>query len=197
MKTFWDERYAGQQYVYGKEPNVFFRQELDKLSPSRLLLPAEGEGRNAVYAAGHGWEVDAFDYSGSALKKASQLAQEKKVTINYMLSDLQSFKWPENTYNAIGLFFVHLQPADRIFLHEQAMKALQAGGVLILEGFAKEQLPLSSGGPKNLEMLFSKTMLAKDFSDFSLQLLERESVILNEGAYHRGHAEVIRMIVKK
>lgn len=46
--------------AYGTEPNAFFKAQLDQLTPGRLLLPAEGEGRNAVYAAKKGWEVAAF-----------------------------------------------------------------------------------------------------------------------------------------
>ena len=63
MKDFWNERYGAPEYAYGTEPNVFFKQELDGLKPGRLLLPAEGEGRNGVYAAEKGWSVSAYDWS--------------------------------------------------------------------------------------------------------------------------------------
>jgi SAM-dependent methyltransferase len=197
MKTFWDQRYAEEHFVYGKEPNAFFRQELDRLTPGRLLLPADGEGRNAVYAASRGWQVDAFDYSQSAQQKATQLAAEKNVSIRYFLADIQSFEWPADAYDVIGLFFVHLQPDSRPFLHQKVMHSLKKGGTLILEGFAKEQLPLSSGGPKNPDMLFSKAMLEEDFSAYPSHHLTQESVTLEEGVYHNGQAEVIRMLVKK
>lgn len=197
MKTFWDQRYAEKHFVYGKEPNAFFRQELDRLTPGRLLLPADGEGRNAVYAASQSWQVEAFDYSQSARQKATHLAEEKNVSIRYFVADIHSFEWPEKTYDAIGLFFVHLQPDSCSFLHTKVMHSLKKGGTLILEGFAKEQLPLSSGGPKNLDMLFSKAMLEKDFSAYDHSYLAQESVTLEEGIYHKGRAEVIRMLVKK
>lgn len=197
MKHFWDQRYSEEHYVYGKEPNTFFKQELSKLSPGRLLLPADGEGRNSVYAATLGWQVEAFDYSSSAQKKALQLAREKNVSIHYTLSDIHSFDWPNDRYDAIGLFFVHLPLESRIFLHTKVMQALKKGGTLILEGFSKEQLPLSSGGPKNADMLFSEDMLLSDFSAFPPEYLAQESVILEEGKYHSGPAEVIRMIINK
>ncbi len=197
MKTFWDRRYAEEEYVYGKAPNSFFKQELKKLRPGRLLLPADGEGRNAVYAAGLGWLAEAFDYSSSAREKALQLAKEKKVSIQYTETDIHSFDWPSDVYDAIGLFFVHLQPDSRPFLHSKVMQALKPGGTLILEGFAKEQLPLSSGGPKKLDMLFSKAELLQDFSTYLPDYLVQESVILEEGPFHNGRAEVIRLIIKK
>jgi len=197
MKNFWDQRYAEITYAYGKEPNVFFRQELDKMPAGCILLPAEGEGRNAVYAASQGWQVDAFDYSVSGQKKANQLAHEKNVSLNYLLSDIYTFDWPRDTYDAVGLFFVHLLPEARLFLHQKVMETLKPGGTLLLQGFSKEQLPLSTGGPKNPDMLFSTTLLEKDFLAYSLQLLVQESVILTEGPYHNGKAEVVKMVLKK
>ena len=73
MKEFWNQRYQNEEYVYGKEANVFFSEQLQKLEPSTLLLPAEGEGRNAVFAAKLGWEVTGLDYSEEAKKKALKL----------------------------------------------------------------------------------------------------------------------------
>ena len=69
MKEFWNERYAAENYVYGTLPNTFFKYELSRLRPGKILLPAEGEGRNAVYAAEQGWDVYAFDYSHEAKRK--------------------------------------------------------------------------------------------------------------------------------
>jgi hypothetical protein len=77
MKEFWNERYSNKLFVYGKEPNVFFREELEKMPVGKILLPAEGEGRNAVFAALQGWEVFAFDNSEEGMKKALLLASEK------------------------------------------------------------------------------------------------------------------------
>lgn len=87
MKAFWNQRYDEPEYAYGTQPNLFFKDQLDQLTPGKLLMPAEGEGRNAVYAAGKGWEVTAFDSSSSGQKKALRLAQEKKVTLNYLVAD--------------------------------------------------------------------------------------------------------------
>ena len=75
MKNFWDERYKAKAYVYGKEPNQYFAEKLRELEPGKILLPAEGEGRNAVFAARQGWEVSAFDSSSEGRKKAFLLAE--------------------------------------------------------------------------------------------------------------------------
>ncbi|HSL87766.1 MAG TPA: hypothetical protein VK870_00530, partial [Ignavibacteriaceae bacterium] len=80
--NFWDERYSAEEYVYGKDPNEFFEEHLSKLNPGRLLLPGEGEGRNAIFAAKLGWQVDANDQSIVAKSKAEKLAHAYGVNIN-------------------------------------------------------------------------------------------------------------------
>lgn len=69
MNEFWETRYKSPTYAYGTKPNEFFKESIDKLNPGRVLLPAEGEGRNAVYAAQRGWSAEAFDFSEAARPK--------------------------------------------------------------------------------------------------------------------------------
>ncbi|HRN48956.1 MAG TPA: hypothetical protein PKW69_13045, partial [Niabella sp.] len=61
MKEFWNDRYSREEYSYGQLPNEFLKETLQKLKPGKILFPAEGEGRNAVFAASLGWHADAFD----------------------------------------------------------------------------------------------------------------------------------------
>ncbi|MFN3445417.1 MAG: SAM-dependent methyltransferase, partial [Bacteroidia bacterium] len=63
MKAFWDERYTNNEMVYGYKPNRFLEDQLEELPLGKILLPAEGEGRNAIFAAKLGWQVHAFDFS--------------------------------------------------------------------------------------------------------------------------------------
>ena len=85
MKEFWNNRYSEKEFVYGELPNVFLAEELKKLEPGTIILPCEGEGRNAIYAAQLGWEVRAFDFSESARHKAETLADKKQVDISYSI----------------------------------------------------------------------------------------------------------------
>ncbi len=197
MQTFWEERYGSEEYIYGTEPNTFFRSFIDSGKPGRILLPAEGEGRNAVYAAHRGWAVTAFDYSANARLKALQLAGESGVKVDYTLAGIRDFGFPPATFDAVGLFFVHLPPPDRQYLHEQVVHSLQAGGRLVMEAFAKEQLPLTSGGPKREDMLFSTDLLEADFAALHFIQLTRETVHLQEGRHHAGEAVVVRLIAEK
>ena len=102
MKTFWDERYSSEEYIYGKEPNEFFAEQIRRLGPGMILLPAEGEGRNAVYAAQIGWKVHAFDSSSVGAAKALDLAAEKNVNILYAISDIETFEPGDFKYDVIG-----------------------------------------------------------------------------------------------
>ncbi|WKZ69539.1 MAG: class I SAM-dependent methyltransferase [Melioribacteraceae bacterium] len=197
MKHLWDERFAKEEYAYGKEPNTFFKQEIDKLNPGKLLLLGEGEGRNAVYAAKLGWEVDAVDWSEEGRKKAQKLADDNNVKINYILSDLSEYAPNENYYDAVGLIFLHLDPDLREKIHTKVNSTLRNGGVVILESYSKEQLLNTSGGPKNPDLLHSLEEIFSDFSDLEIISFSKEKIELFESPMHSGEADVIRFVGKK
>jgi len=194
---FWNERFSKDEYIYGTIPNKFFKVQIDKLKPGRLLLLGEGEGRNSVYAATKGWKVDAVDFSQTAKEKALLLAKQNDANINYTLSNLADFIPTENCYDAIGLIFVHLKPGSRFVAHERIVNALKNNGCIILEAFEKQQLGKKSGGPQSDEMLYSKEELEKDFKNLSAHLLEEKTVLLDEGDSHKGNASVIRFVAEK
>ena len=191
---FWDARYEDEAYAYGTEPNAYFRQQLDLLPPGRLLLLAEGEGRNAVYAAKRGWQVTAVDFSDEGRAKALRLAVAQGVRLDYQVADLTALGWLRpGYYDAVGLIYAHLGPADRRAVHAAAAASLAPGGHLILEAFSPRQLGLPSGGPKSAEMLCEPATLAEDFA--GLNILENHAlgVVLHEGSFHAGPANVVRL----
>lgn len=192
MKDMWDKRYGTEAYAYGKEPNGFFSAQLEKTAPGQMLLPGEGEGRNAVYAALNGWSVDAFDQSIAGQSKALALASEMGVGINYRVCPMEDFQFLENHYDAVGLIFFHADQAGREFLHRKVIEALKPGGSLFLEAFHKDQIKNNTGGPKSLELLFDEAILLSDFAPLEIQMLEKQQIILNEGPFHQGEASVIR-----
>lgn len=197
MKEFWNKRYGSDEYAYGEAPNSWLREELPDVPPmkkQRILLPAEGEGRNAVYAAIKGYEVIAFDISEAGREKALQLASKNRLEIEYQVVDACDFEIEEGRYDVVALIYAHFPAAILAGLHQRYVRALREGGHFILEGFAKEQLPMNSGGPKNEEMLFSIDMLRKQLSELKTLDIRRERIQLDEGFYHSGEAEVIRAV---
>ena len=194
MSFMWDKRYGTEDYAYGKDANTFFSTQVDGADPGHMLLPGEGEGRNAVYAARKGWTVAAFDQSSVGKSKALALASELGVEINYQVCPLEDFLFIPNHYDAAGLLFFHSDPASRTYLHQKTYESLKPGGILILEAFHKEQLHKNTGGPKSPEMLFDEETLSSDFALFKTLLLEKQEIELNEGPFHQGPASVIRFL---
>jgi len=197
MKEFWNERYNTEEYAYGEAPNEYVKQELSKLSPGKILFPAEGEGRNAVYAASRGWNVTAFDPSTEGKKKAELLASKHSVGIDYLISDYENCDFAKQSFDCLVLVYAHMPPALREMTHKKLTTFLKPGGKLILEGFSKKQINHNTGGPRNIDFLFSVDELQSDFSHFyELKFIEKE-VFLNEGPFHQGVASVIRITGKK
>jgi len=192
----WDARYGGEPTVYGTAPNVFFAVQLALLSPGRILLPGDGEGRNAVHAASQGWSVRSFDASPVGVEKALALAAARGVSIEAEVGRVEDWS-PGAPFDAIGLCYLHLPPALRADFHPRVVDGLKPGGTLILEGFGPGQLALDSGGPKSLPMLFTTAMLEGDFAGLEVLECRTMEVELDEGPYHQGRAEVTRFVGRK
>ncbi|GAB2490330.1 class I SAM-dependent methyltransferase [Algoriphagus taiwanensis] len=202
MKEFWNARYQEEAYAYGKEPNVFLQKELPKLKPGKALFPAEGEGRNAVFAARLGWEVTAFDFSEEAKIKAEKLAKEMQVNLDYQVSSLEEFSAEPESFDLLVLIFAHFPAGKRREFHRKLVTFVKAGGLLILEGFSKDHLRFNSinakaGGPKDESMLFSLEELKMDFMGMEFLMLDELETVLKEGEYHDGKSAVVRLLAQK
>ncbi len=201
MKAFWDERYSHADYAYGT-PNEYFKLQLAGLTPGKILMPAEGEGRNAVYAATQGWEVDAFDFSAEGKRKAEALAGKQNVKINYRIGECGAMSYPKDTFDAIGLIYAHFPAAVRSAYHRQLMDYLKPEGVIIFEAFSKKHIAYQqenpgAGGPRDVAMLFDIGEMQLEFPEIVFTSLQEEEIDLHEGAYHSGKAMVIRFTGKK
>jgi cyclopropane fatty-acyl-phospholipid synthase-like methyltransferase len=196
MREFWNERYALENYVYGTEPNEFFSEQLSKLKNGALLLPAEGEGRNAVHAALNGWKVSAFDYSEEGKKKALKLADVRSVAIDYKVMRTEEFKAKEQ-YDTIALIYAHFPVRARKSFFQELQNSLRREGSLIIEVFSKDQLGRSSGGPKDPDLLYSVEEMQEHFPGVNFSMLIQEEIQLDEGPYHQGTAAVIRGVAIK
>jgi len=202
MKEFWDQRYGAKEYAYGVEPNQFLKEELERIKPGKVLFPAEGEGRNAVFAAKLGWEVSAFDISESGKMKAEKLAGLKGVSLDYQIGSLEEMNYEKESFDLIVLIFAHFPKPIRSLIHAGLLELLKPGGMVILEGFSKAHLAFSTanpkaGGPKEISMLFSRDELMDDFASLKEISLDEIEVFLSEGEFHQGQSSVIRMIGQK
>lgn len=198
---FWDERYEQKDFVYGKKPNEFFKKTIANFSPGKILLPADGEGRNGVYAALSSWEVHAFDLSKQAIKKAMILADENDVSFeDYRQADAGLVEYPNSFFDAIAFIYSHFPGNRKEHIIKGLLRALKPGGMVILELFSKAQLDDEFTyrlGPKDKKMLFSKKEIIKIFDHFEVEHLSETEIDLNEGDFHKGKGIVIRFIGRK
>lgn len=193
----WDERFATEEFVYGTEPNEFLKQNVGSLPQGKVLCVADGEGRNGVFLAKNGFEVTSIDFSQEALNKAQKFAVENSININTICSDLLKYDFGKDQYSAIVSIFSHFNKNDTLRLHQKYFDALKPGGVFLMEVFAKEQLPLDTGGPKNIDLLYNTEDIKESFPDGHFEMLKKDIVYLHEGELHDGKAVVVRAIVKK
>lgn len=198
----WNERYNTDEFAYGIEPNNYLKKQLEKLNIGTILFPAEGEGRNAVFAARLGWTVSAFDISAEGKNKALRLAETNNVTIGYQVGQLESLNYDSEQFDAIALIYAHF-PADiKSQYHKTLHKYLRQGGFIIFEAFSKRHIDYISknekvGGPKDIDMLFSMDELKSDFADYEIIELAEEEIELSEGLFHNGKGSVIRFVGRK
>lgn len=198
MNNHWDEIYGKPDYHYGTKPNDFLKQFIEGQGfRGRMLLPAEGEGRNAVFAAKSGWTVEAFDSSVEARKKAMALAEKEKVKIVYNTHSIENFVVKNEYYNAAALIYVHIPSALRRELSLKLWESMTIGGKLVIEVFAKKQLLRNTFGPKDEKLLYSLEEIEKDFSCFRTEYVEAKTIALGEGNGHTGEADIIRFIGRK
>jgi SAM-dependent methyltransferase len=198
----WNERYNSQEFAYGKEPNNYLKEQLVKLEAGAILFPAEGEGRNAVFAAKLGWTVSAFDISNEGKNKAIRLAEANNVTIDYRVGELQELHYIPEQFDAIALIYAHFPANIKSSYHKTLSNYLRRGGTIIFEAFSKKHLDFIAkndkvGGPKDIDVLFSIDEIRSDFANFEiLELTERE-IELSEGLFHNGKGSVIRFTGNK
>ena len=198
----WNDRYSNEEFAYGEEPNNFFKEQIEKLNTGTILFPAEGEGRNAVYAAKLGWEVAAFDISEEGKNKALKLAEANNVTIDYKVGELQTLNYQPEQFDAIALIYAHFPAEIKSHLHKTLETYLTKDGIIIFEAFSKKHLEYLAindkvGGPKDIESLFSIEEIKADFPNYEIIQLEETEIELKEGLFHNGKGSVIRFVGKK
>ncbi len=194
MINFWNERYREKVFLYGKEPNEFLAQQLQKIQTGKILFPCEEEGRNAVYTTKLGWDTFAFDLSKEGFKKTKLLAKHNQVELNYQIADAIMVDYPTESFDSVALIFAHFPPTIRQSIHQKIINWLNLGGILILEAFNQLQLNNASGGPTDLNRLYTEEIIKEDFKPLKTELLVSSQLILNEGKYHQGKADIIRYV---
>jgi SAM-dependent methyltransferase len=200
--TFWDTQYAVPGYKYGTSPNAFLQEQAVLLgAASDVLVPGDGEGRNGVWLATQGHRVTAVDSSAVGFEKAHRLAGELQTALTTIVADLTVWV-PPASVDAVVLVYVHFTPAERAAIHARLLQALRVDGVLILEAFHPDQIGRTSGGPKDVSMLYTLGNLRDDVArvpgaSFEEVVAWEGETQLDEGPGHQGAARVVRFVVRR
>lgn len=195
----WNDRYAKPDYHFGTEPNEFLRRQAHLLKPGmKALAVADGEGRNGVWLATQGLDVHTFDLSPKGIAKAKALAAARGVTMRIEQGDIHTWNWPDAVYDVIVVIFIQFSPGpERDTVFAGIKRALKPGGLLLMEGYRPEQLKYGTGGPKEIDQLYTRALLERAFAGFaSLEIREHDSV-LHEGERHVGMSAVIDLVARK
>ncbi len=195
----WNDIFDKPDYIFGTEPNDYLVEKKEYFRPGRkVLMVADGEGRNSVWAAALGADVDAFDLSEKAVEKAEKLAAEKGVSVNYFISGVDEWDWEEAKYDVVVVIFVQFAtPNMRTRLFANCIKTLKKGGLLILQGYTPKQLEYKTGGPSILGHLYTEEMLHDYFASLDILELKTYDAFISEGPRHTGMSGLIGMVAGK
>jgi SAM-dependent methyltransferase len=195
----WETRFGVPDYVFGTQPNYFLASCKPLLPHSgRALAVADGEGRNGVWLAEQGLNVLSLDFSPSAQRKAEALAKQRGVAITFLRADVHAWDYPEAAFDVVVEIFTQFSsPAERTRKWAGTRKALKPGGLLILEGYTPKQLQYGTGGPKEIENLYTRAMLEEAFRDFRDVKIVEEELEMHEGTAHGGMSAVINFTARK
>ncbi len=197
--NIWDERYAGDDYHFGTEPNAFLKSQHKLLKPGmRCLAVADGEGRNGVWLAEQGLQVVSLDSSPVAVAKAVKLAQERGVQLKFEVADLLSRDCGESCYDVVVAIFIQFaSPEQRTQLFAHLKRALKPGGLFLLQGYTPRQLDFRTGGPSQADNLYSEPMLRAAFADMDILHLSGHVSFISEGSGHYGVSALLDVVARK
>ncbi|MDN5925743.1 MAG: class I SAM-dependent methyltransferase [Hyphomicrobiales bacterium] len=195
----WDQRYRGEEYLFGREPNAFLKREAYRFqNGAKVLAIADGEGRNGVFLAGLGLRVHSVDASSVALEKAGRLAREAGVEIESELADLSDWSWPDAAYDVVVAIFIQFaDPALRMRIFEGMKRSVRPGGLVLMQGYRPGQVDLGTGGPSQREHMYTRDLLLAVFADFDILHLEEHDTVIHEGRGHDGISALIDLVARR
>lgn len=195
----WEARFSAAEYVFGTAPNTFLVAQKALLPKAgRALAVADGEGRNGVWLAEQGLDVLSIDFSPTAQEKARALAQARQVPITTEIVDVRWWRWPVAEFDVVAMIFTQFaNPTERSAIFEGIRNTLKPAALLLIEGYTPRQLEYGTGGPKQIENLYTRELLQREFGGFSELRIEEHDCELAEGSGHAGMSAVIDLVARK
>lgn len=194
----WDERYAGEDYIFGTEPAAFLRDAEPRLPRgARVMCLAEGEGRNAVFLAAQGHRVTGIDQSGVGLAKAARLAAARGVAVDLRQADVMAWDGGDGPWDAVVAVFIHFRADEWVRLAIALARGLGPGGLFLFHGYGPGQIAFGTGGPKDPAMLAGAAEIAAGFPDWEVVVARDHEADLAEGSRHVGRSALVDVILRR
>jgi len=201
----WSRRYrdAGHDYLFGTEPNSFLSHRETLFRDGRTALSvADGEGRNSVWLAEQGLEVTAVEITSVAVEKARRLASGRNVTVRFQIADMLAANWPplemQNAFDwVVGIFIQFVGAEDRARQFAALKSTACPGGRVVLLGYTPKQLDYRTGGPSDLENLYTAELLRQAFADWQIEELVEYEDDIAEGSGHLGRSALLGLVARK
>jgi SAM-dependent methyltransferase len=192
----WEKRYAAPEYLYGTEPNAFLKAQAGLLPKTgKALAVADGEGRNGIWLAERGLDALSVDFSPAAQAKAKALAARRGVTVRFVQADVAAWDWPTAEFDVVAVIFIQFcAPPERQRIFAGIRQALKPGGLLLLQGYRPEQIAYNTGGPSEVENLYTEDMLREEFGSFAKLDIKAHDSVVSEGSRHSGMAAIVDLV---
>ncbi len=190
-RQLWNDRYAGQELIWSAGPNELFASQVSGLQPGKALDVACGEGRNAIWLAEEGWDVTAIDFSDVGIKKASQIAEKRGVSLTWIAEDVSTWNLPQEEYDLVAVLYLHTGEAERKLWLRNVLNTVKPSGTFIYIGHDPSNIASGVGGPQDLALLPSVDEITNTMEDFQIEsakIIERS--VLNEP----GHGKELKGI---
>lgn len=134
-RNFWEQKFLSRPDSQLPPETILIEDAAFFREKGSVLDLACGDGRNAFFLAGNGFEVTAVDFSEAALSRLKRFAEKKRLTVYTQQMDLCC----EENFDSLGKFDMIVCNHYRL-LSKTAMqlkKHLTKNGVLWINGFAE------------------------------------------------------------
>lgn len=195
----WNQRYAEADGLFGHAPNAFLALQRERLRPGQTALCiGDGDGRNSRWLAVQGLALTAFDFSPVAVAQARDRAAVAGLQVDHRVARLEDWDWRAESFDVVAAIFVQFAtPPQRAAMFEGIVRTLRPGGLLLLQGYRPEQIGYGTGGPRQVDQLYTEALLRTAFAALEIIELASADRAVDEGIGHHGMSALIDLVARK
>lgn len=189
----YDEAYRKEEYYWGRQPSELAKKILqimqDVVAEKRLLDIGSGEGRDAVYFAKCGFQVDALEVSKPGVEKIRQYSQLSGYPVHVIHADMLGYELT----GAYDVVYSHgtlqfLPPAQRKKYFDQYKQRTKAGGLNAHLVFVEKPFIQAAPDWEKNEFFYQSGDLAGYYHDWEILSCEEKIIACNSAGLPHWHA---------